>query len=104
MAGVALGDISTFLLRNRRGTYGTGLALVTRLVPVGRPWLAGMALGDIHCRLTWQAWYSATSSFVLRGRCGTYDTWLGLVTRLVPVGRPWRRGTFAWQVWHLVTW
>ena len=46
-AGVALGDIdlhfvwkawrlatSTCILRGRRGTYGTGLALVARLVPV----------------------------------------------------------------------
>ena len=49
MASVALGDIhlcfawqawhletSTFVLRSRRGTYGTGLALVARLVAVGR--------------------------------------------------------------------
>ena len=49
VAGVALGDIdhhfawqawylvtSTVTLRGRRGTYGTGLALVTRLVPVCR--------------------------------------------------------------------
>ena len=49
VAGVALGDIdrhfawqawrlvtSTFTLRGRRGTYGTGLVLVTRLGPGGR--------------------------------------------------------------------
>ena len=86
------------------------------------------SLGDIHRRFTWQAWHLATSTFVLRGRRGTYDTWLGLVTRLVPVGRPWRRATlrgrhdtwrhpppfcvagvalgdihlrFAWQGWYL---
>ena len=48
--GVALGDIgfrfawqawhlltSILTLRGRRGTYGTGLGLVTRLVPVWRP-------------------------------------------------------------------
>ena len=48
--GVALGDIhlhfawqvwhlatSTSTLRGRRGTYGTGLALVAGLVPSGRP-------------------------------------------------------------------
>ena len=34
------------LLRGRRGTSDTGLGLVTRLVPVGRP---------IHRRFTWQA-------------------------------------------------
>ena len=51
VAGVALGDIdlrfagqawhlvtSTVTLRGRRGTYGTELALVTRLVPVCRRW------------------------------------------------------------------
>ena len=49
-AGVALGDIdvpfarqawylvtSTFTLRGRRGTYGTGLALLARLGAVCRP-------------------------------------------------------------------
>jgi len=49
VAGVALGDIdlrfawqawnlvtSTITLRGKRGTYGIGLALVTRLVPVCR--------------------------------------------------------------------
>ena len=35
-----------------------------------------------------------TSTFVLRGRGGAYDTGLGLVARLEPVSRPWRRGTF----------
>ena len=28
----------------------------------------GVALGDIHLRLTWQAWHLATSTFVWRGR------------------------------------
>ena len=85
-----------------------------------------VALGDIYVRFTWQAWHNVTS-FVLRGRCGTYGTgwraWAGF-------GRPWRRGTlrgrrgawshlrsfhvagvaqchifrFAWQVWHLWHW
>ena len=35
-----------------------------------------------------------TSTFVLRGRRGAYDTGLDLVARLEPVSRPWRRGTF----------
>ena len=65
--------------------------------------VAGVALGDIHRRFMWQAWRLATSTFVLRGRRGTYDTWLGLVTRLVPVGCPWRRAALrgrrgTW--WH----
>ena len=181
VAGVALGDIcrrftwqawhsatSTFVLRGRRGTYGTVLALVTRLgaalrrgtfawqawhlatsavVSRGRrsarrhlpsfcvagvvlgdiyfrfawqAWylwdcagsggalgrrvaprhfcVAGVALGGICRRFTWQAWHSVTSTFVSRGRRGTYGTVLALVARL---GAAWRRGTFAWQAWRL---
>ena len=59
--------------------------------------MAGVALGDIDVRFTWQAWHNLTSTFVLRGRRGTYGTgwraWAGF-------SRPGRRGTFAWQVWH----
>ena len=61
-------------LRGRRGTYGTGLALVARLVPRRRcdaaafcvagvalgdiPSLcvAGVALDDMDCYFAWQAW------------------------------------------------
>ena len=63
MAGVALGDIglrfawqawhlvtSILTLRGRRGTYGTGLALVTRLVPV---WHRGRRLRLRARRGTW---------------------------------------------------
>ena len=43
--------------------------------------VAGVALGDIHLRFTWQAWHKLTSTVVLRGRRGTYGTgW-----------RPWAR-------------
>ena len=110
VAGVVLGDIDlrfawqawhlateTFVLRGRRGTYGTGLVLVTRLVCV-----AGVALGDIDLRFAWQAWHLATETFVLRGRRGTYSTGLVLVSRLGPGGRRGRRGTLrgrrgTWQ-------
>ena len=34
--------------------------------------VAGVALGDIHLRFTWQAWHLETSTFVLRGRCGAW--------------------------------
>ena len=63
--------LCTFVLRGRRGTYGTGLGLVTRLVPLwhrdtshgrrGTWWhpssfhVAGVALDDIHLRFAWQA-------------------------------------------------
>ena len=32
--------------------------------------VAGVALGDIHFRFAWQAWYKLTSTVVLRGRRG----------------------------------
>ena len=82
------------LSRGRRGTCGTGLALVARLGAhlgarlgaLGRPGcratlhgrrgtMAGVALGDIHLGFAWQAWHLdhlVTSAFVLRGRCGTW--------------------------------
>ena len=43
---------------------------------------AGVALGDIHLRLAWQAWHLVTCTFVLSGRRGTYGTGLALVARL----------------------
>ena len=136
-------------LRGRRGTYGTGLALVARSVPTcpsgrrgflrGRPgtWrlsssfhVAGVVLGDIHLRFTWQAWHLATWIVTLRGRRGTYGTGLALVARSVPTCLSGRRGflrgrrgtwrhsssfhvagvvlgdihyRFTWQAWHLAT-
>ena len=113
VAGVAL--TSTFVSRGRRSTYGTGLALVARLgaVTPRHFCVAGVALGDICLRFTWQAWHLATSTFVLRGRRGTYGTGLALVARLgavtprhfcvagVALGDICLR--FTWQALHLVT-
>ena len=120
MAGVALRDIylrfvwqawhlMTWIvtLRGRRGTYGTGLALVARLVPRPR-WdaaafcVAGVALCDIHLHFVWQAWHLTTSIVTLRGRRGTYGTGLALAARLVSHGAVTPR-RFAWQAWHFVT-
>ena len=109
-------------LRSRRGTYGTGLALVARLVP-RRRWdaaafcVAGVALDDIHLHFVWQAWHLMTWIVTLRGRRGTYGTGLALVARLVP-RRRWDAAAFCvagvalcdidlhfvWQAWHLMTW
>ena len=36
--------------------------------------VAGVALGDIHLRFTWQAWHHLTFPLVLRGRRGTHGT------------------------------
>eukprot|EP00435_Cladocopium_sp_Y103_P048007 s227_g14.t1 len=94
VAGVARGNIclrfvwqawhlatSAFRLCGKRGTYGTGLALVTPLVALGRLW----------------------RQVLLLGRRGTYGTGLALVTPLVALGRLLRRASFAWQAWHLAT-
>ena len=55
------------LWRGRCGTYGTGLALVARLVLGVAPdaaavGVAGVAFADIHLRFMWQAWYLVTST------------------------------------------
>ena len=44
--------------------------------------VAGVALGDIELHFAWQAWYLATSTYILRGRRGTYRTGLAPVARL----------------------
>eukprot|EP00435_Cladocopium_sp_Y103_P037053 s1599_g9.t1 len=119
VAGVALGDMDLrfvwqawhlatwiFTLCGRRGTYGTQLGLVTRLV----------AVDAASFYSAWLAWHLVTGTFTLCGRRGrgTYGTQLGLVTRLVAVdaasfcvagvalGDTDLR--FVWQAWRLATW
>ena len=121
---------STLRLRGRHGTYGTGLALVTRLVRAGRRWRRGLLRG---MRGTWR------HPGPFGGKCGTW--WhrpcvcvagmalMALGWLLVRAGPRWRcgllcgrRGTwrppkafgvaalgdidlaFAWQAWHLLHW
>ena len=82
-------------------------AVVTAAVCV-----ASMALGDIHLHFAWHAWHLVTSTFTLRGRCGTYGTGLALVARLGPAqiemkNTKSKRG--AWksnrlEVLHLFRW
>ena len=109
VAGTALS------LRGRPGPDCTGLDLVARLGAVSRPWRRGTLRG---------AWHLVTSTFVSRGRRGTWRhspsfcvagtalslrgrpgpdcTGLDLVAGLGAVSRPWRRGTLR-GAWHLVT-
>ena len=47
-----------------------GPALVTR--DAAALCVAGVALGDIYVRFTWQAWRFVTSTFVLHGRRDAY--------------------------------
>ena len=113
---------STLISRGRRGTNShlpsfcvAGVALMVLAGALGLGFVAcdargaaplcvaGVALGDIHLDITWQAWHKLTSTVVLRGRRGTYGTgwrpWAGICR----LWRPGRRATSAWQAWHLVT-
>ena len=82
------------------GTLGPDLSPVT---PRHFAWqcVAGVALGDIHLRFTWQAWHKLTPTFVLRGRRGTHGAgwraWSGFVAcdaAALCVAMRGRRGTW----------
>ena len=138
VAGMALGDIDLHSVWQAPGTWRHRPSLcVARVAFMALGWLlwrawfpfvavdastvcvAGVALG-VH--FVWQAWRLATSTFTLRGRCGTYGTgllWWRVVVDAAAVcvasvafgastsircGRGatwWHRFAFAWQVWHL---
>ena len=128
---------STFVSGGRRGTNShlpsfsvAGVALMALGGALGcglgardaAPFcVAGVAQPYIHLRFTWQAWHKLASTFVFRGRQGTW-VWFG---------RAWRRGIlrgrrgttlhppsfhvagvaqtriylgFAWQAWHSWHW
>ena len=65
---------STCILRGRRGTYRTGLALVARLgtLVAAAVCMPGVSLGNINRHFAWQAWPLVTSTVTLRGRPGTW--------------------------------
>ena len=69
-AGVALGDMD-LSLRSKRCTYGPGLAVVTRLVPICPRGCRGCLRGKIG--------HLATSAFTVRGDVDCH---------------------FAWEAWH----
>ena len=62
-ATTALFSNAPCTLCGRRGTYGTGLALVAHLVPICRHGRAGVAFGSIDLHSVWQAWYLAQVSW-----------------------------------------
>ena len=99
---------STFVLRGRRYTSGTGLDPVARLGPAGRGWrrgtlrgrrgtwrpprsicVADVGLGDIHILFAWQAWH--------------LWHWAGSGGALGSRWSPVTPRHFAWQAWHLAT-
>ena len=104
---------SEFTLSGRRGTYGTGLALVARFVPVvaAAVCVADVAFGSIDLHSVWQ--HLATLTFTLCGRRPAYGTGLALVARFVPiVAAPVFVAGVAfgsihlhsvWHTWHSVT-
>ena len=108
LAGVALVNTWIVTLRGRRGAYGTGLALVARLVSHG---------AVTPRRFAWQAWHFVTSTFTLCGRRGTWRHRLLLCVAgvaLMALGwlwwrawsamAPWRRGVLRGRrgtSWHL---
>ena len=85
--------LSTFVLRGRRGSYGTGLGLVVCLVEVLSP--------VTRRHFAWQAWHLATSTFHLRGRCGAFRHPPSVC--VAGVGLAHINLRFAWQAWCLVT-
>ena len=93
----------TCTLRGRRGTYGTGLALVARLCRSERGGCRGIITLRGRCgtygtglalvaRLCRSERGGCRGIITLRGRCGTYGTGLALVARLGRSRRGGRRG------------
>ena len=98
-------------LRGRRGTYGTGTALVAHRVPndtvdAAALCVAGVALGDIDAHLAggqaYGTWWHRRSLCV--AALGTYGSWAGSVVAPGSQMTPWTcHGSLRWQAWHLVT-
>ena len=64
--------------------------------------VAGVALGDIHLRFTWQAWYLVTSTSTLAWQARHLWHWAGSGGALgFRCGAA--VGVLAWQAWHLET-
>ena len=121
MAGVVLGDIDFYsaVAGVALMALGSGGVLGFRrgagnAAAVG---VAGVALGDIHLRFTWQAWYLVTSTSTLPWQAWHLWHWAGSGGAL-----GFRRGAgdaaavgvaavalgdihlrFTWQAWYLVT-
>ena len=105
VAGVALGVIylqfawqawrletATLVLRGRRGTYGTGLALVARL---------GWDYSPVTPRhLAWQVWHLATCAFISRGRRGS---WRHIPALCVADVALMALGWLWWRAWAVIS-
>ena len=98
---------STVILRGRRGTHGTGWRAWSGFVACDAAALcvAGVALGDIHLRFTWQAWHKTRihRRFAWQAWHSWYWALMVLGGALGPDLSPVTPRHFAWQAWHLVT-
>ena len=105
---------STLVSRGRRGTHGTVWRAWPGFVARGAAAFcaAGVALGDIHLRFTWQAWHSwyCVACVVLCGVLGPDLSFhvagvalMVLCGVLGPDLSPGAPRHFAWQAWRLVT-
>ena len=106
---------STFVSRGRRGTWRhlpafgvAGVAEVALGGALGRRWSPGAPR-----HFAWQVWHLVTSTFVSRGRRGTWRhlpafgvAGVAEVALGGALGRRWSPRAarhFAWQAWHKVT-
>ena len=108
-------NLTSVVLRGRRGTHGTGWRAWTGLGARDAAALcvAGVAQTHTYCRFAWQAWHKLTSTVVLRGRRGTDGTgwraWTGLgacdaaALCVAGVAQTHTYCRFAWQAWHKLT-
>jgi len=88
---------STCILRSRRGTYGTGLALEARLgtLVAAAVCVTRVALDDINHHFAWQVWHLVISIFTLCGRRGTWRHRRAFcVAGVALLALDW------WRAWH----
>ena len=110
-------------LRGRRGTlwhpHSLCVAGVALCVALGwlrwRAWaglerrdaaavgVAGVALGDIHLRFTWQAWHLVTSTCTFAWQAWHVWHWAGSGGALGPEWNAGMPRLLAWQAWHFVS-
>ena len=92
---------STFVLRGRRGAISHPPSFcVAGVALMGLGGALGLAWSRVTPRhFAWQAWHKLTSTFVMRGRCGTRRHSPSFCVAGVAQGDIQLR--FAWQGWHV---
>ena len=122
LAWQAWHNLHTYNYSRRRGSWRHGSSLcVASVARMALGWLcwrarfprapvvsaafclAGVALGDIHLRFTWQACYFETSTFNFTWQAWHVWHWAGSGGALGSQRSPWSPRLFAWQAWHVST-